>query len=285
MKKIFVIIFSLTAICFVHGKAIPSINSMGVSGIAMGNTGTGMMNSASSLQYNPASARGENAVWLEHSIWYMGSFIDNVGLIYSLGEGLGAIGANIRFTQADNIVGMDENGDSLGTLFSYRYVSGELDYSYYKKDYSAGLGLLYYMENNADAGYSGIILKAGLQYTVYSELMDVNMGIGMNNLILNNDTPYEVRMGADVDYKDAPLGAAIDMGYNSDRGIIAGLGVRYNIIDAMNIYAGYEYKADNAINGITAGVDIYYQSVKIGYAPRFASQFGMTHTICAEFMF
>lgn len=286
MKKLIVIINIILISVFLFGDAVPQFTPVGITGIAMGKTGTAMINSPAGFSLNPASARDGNIMWFEHTVWFMGSFIDNIGGIYSMGEGAGAIGANVKFTKTDGIVGMDENGDSLGVNYSYQYVSGELAYSYYKEDYSAGLGLVYYSENNAARSYSGIILRTGAQYSVNMDLTDINIGLSMNNLLFNANIPYEIRSGLSARYNGLPLITSIDMGYNSLSGILVGFGAGYEIADILTLYCGYEYAGkDDAVNGITAGMDVKYQMISIGYAPRFNSKFGLTHSIGINYLF
>lgn len=286
MKKLFFIIITVIMSVFLFADAIPQFTPLGTTGIAMGNTGTAVTNSSEGFSFNPASARDGNIMWFEHTVWFMGSFIDNIGGIYSMGEGAGAIGANVKFTKSDGIVGMDENGDSLGINYTYQYVSGELAYSYYKDNYSAGLGLAYYSENNATRSYSGIIMRTGALYIINMDLMDLNIGISMNNLLFNANIPYEIRSGLSSRYNGLPLITSIDMGYNSLSGILLGFGAGYEIADILTLYCGYEYAGkDDSVNGITAGMDLNYQMISIGYAPRFNTKFGLTHSIGINYSF
>lgn len=284
----------------IHGsagtRAFPTLKiGVGAEAIGMGETGVALAKDAYAPAWNPAGLVKvrRSQVALTNNEWVLDLRQHYAAYAAPLGEKAGgAISAS--FFNYGEIQGRDDSGAATTTFRPYDVTIGVGAGLQVAEGVSVGANAKYLRQQIDDASAQGGAVDLGVSYDVPETSLSLGAAIQHIGTSLAFDAesfslPTTVRTGLGYRVADDQATIAVDVSKPADNDARIGIGIAYDIVNALTVRGGYRYEIGGnelgSSTGLTGGFGVRYAGFVLDYAFVSYGDLGPTNrvSLIAEF--
>lgn len=262
----------------------------------MGEAYTAIVDEASAITWNPAAMTQieSKSITLTHTAYLESSNYDYAAYAQNT-ERFGAWGVGFQYLSYDSIDQSDALGNTSGS-FTPSDMAVSLGYARPIGAFSVGLAAKYIKSKILDSANTyaadiGLLSPAFLNERMKLALTVSNLGGKIKYEEQSEDLPMVIKVGSSFQIRPRWI-AGLDVGVPKSNKAFVAVGTAYGIklSDAwgLALRTGYNSRTSGDVSGFTGisfGLGIAYQKMKIDYALVPFGDLGMTHRISLGFDF
>lgn len=277
MLKVAILISSLTLIltsavwAASSGAAFLKIGA-GARPSALGGNFVGLANDVNAVNWNPGGLGflQEKELSAMYASWLADMNYEFVGYAQPLSNGL-AIGGSLVMLQSGDMEKRSDTREKLGT-FSATDTCGTLALAKKVQDnVSLGGSVKFISQKIDDESATGVAVDLGA--LVKTSIDNLNVGLAVRNLgpqmkFISEGYDLPLTLAAGINYSLAKANLTSDINYYDSK-VTVGVGMEYQVINALVLDLGYKAGKDNqlgGLSGLSAGLGFNINKINLSYA-------------------